>query len=303
MRDPLRLVDGNDHPELKRLLLAAKKDGPPPPAGAKQRVQAAALAHMRARDEVRQSGVRRIGTVAMERELPIHADKPRSTRPRRQERSWTDEVLAFFAIAAAFAVVVLVARHAYVTYAEHAHPKASPRSVDIPAPEKPMAPEVEKMDDHRASITVIEEPAPLEKNEVNVTVPEDVGPARELVLRLKHRAHKYGTPQIIIRSSCSDPNDWLRNTEMDYPTEAYNAGISGTMNVSCNLNADGSFSGCVAQRPPGFTAGDTGKVLMTMNSWTLAQSMADWTARTRRCKIDVIFDIGGDVKTPELWRK
>jgi hypothetical protein len=64
------------------------------------------------------------------------------------------------------------------------------------------------------------------------------------------------------------------------------------MDVSCNVNAEGSFSGCVAQRPPGFTAGDTGKVLRTMNTWTLMQSLAGMTPRMRRCKIEVAFDLG-----------
>lgn len=298
MRDPQRLVDGNDHPELKRLLLAAKYDGPPPPAGAKKRVQAAVLAHMRARDEVRQSGIRRIGSVGVEQEGPSETDTSKSAPAQGKTRSWVDDVWAFFAIAAAFAVVILVARHAYVIHAEHAHPKAPSRIVDVPVPEKHRDSEHAELEEHRASMTIIEESGPVDEDEINVTEPEVSGPPHELVLRLKHRAHKYGTPQIVIRSSCSDPNDWLRNTEMDYPTDAYDAGLSGTMNVTCNLNPDGSFSGCVAQRPPGFTSGDTGKVLRTMNSWTLAQSMANWATRTHRCKIDLIFEVDGRAKIP-----
>lgn len=299
MRDPQRLVEDNDHPELKRLLQAAKNDGSPPPAGAKQRAQAAVFAHMRARDEVRQSGVRRIGSIAGPNK-PLHVTKSMAPKPPRRERSWADQVVAFFAVAAAFAVVVLIMRHAYVSYAEQSHPKVPHKRVDVPAHDVPMVPEYDEMEKHPASITVIEESTPLDESEINATEPEDSTPPRELVLKLKHRTRRSGIPQIVIRSSCSDPNDWLRNIEMDYPTEAYNAGISGSMNVVCNLNAEGSFNGCVAQRSPGFTAADTGRILKAMNSWTLAQSMTDWAPRTRRCRIDVIFDLGERSQTPFL---
>ena len=292
MRDPQRLVADKDHPELQLLLLAAKHGDHPRPTGAKQRVQAAVIAHMRARDEVRQSGVRRIGSVAGTAIMPMDVDKSMASTTPRQERSWAAQAFAFLAMAAAFVAVVLIVRHAYVSYAELSHPKGQHRSVDVAAQDVPVVPEYDVIEEHRASIKVNEEPAPLDEGENNATEPEASTSPSELVLRLKHRDHKSGAPQIVIRSSCSDPNTWLRHVELVYPIDAYNAGISATMNVSCNLNAEGSFSGCVAQRPPGFTTTDTGNVLIAMNSWTSAQSTTDWAPPTRRCKIDVIFDLG-----------
>jgi len=292
MRDPQRLMDDKQHSELQLLILAAKHDGPPRPAEAKQRVKAAVFAHMRARDNVRQSGVRRIGSIAGSPIVQLNAVKLMAPKPPRQTHSWADRAFAWMAMAAAFVVFAFVIRQAYMVYAEQPRRPMLPRNVDLPVHDRLIVPEDNEIVEHRASITVIEEPAPVGENEINATEPDDIMPPRELVLKLKHRASRAGTPQILIRSSCSDPNDWRRNVDIDYPTEAYNAGISGTMNVGCNLNAEGSFSGCVAQRPPGFTAVDTGRVIMAMNSWTLSQSMRDWTSSTRRCKIEVIFDLG-----------
>lgn len=283
MRDPQRLVDDKAQPELRQLLLAAKHDGPPRTTEAKQRVKAAVLAHMRVQNDVRQSGVRRIDNTTRDRIEPA--------KPQTNAHSWADQVRAFFLLAAALATTLLIVRHAYVTYAEQAHPQAPLRKIEIAPPNLPTPPVDEEMEEHQASITVTEEKAPSAESESEPVEPEENGPPRELVLKLKHRAHKSGIPRVLIRSACSDPNDWSRNVEMDYPTDAYNAGVSGTLNVSCNLSAEGSFGGCVTKRPPGFTSGDIGRVLMTMNSWTLIQSMADWGPQTRRCKIDVVFDL------------
>jgi len=108
MRDPQRLVDGNEHPEMKRLLLAAKNDGRPPPVGAKQRVQAAVLAQKWAQDEGR-SGVHSIDTVVKLPAMPMYPEQLISRRSQLPGGEVTDRVLAFCAMAGAFAVAVVIA--------------------------------------------------------------------------------------------------------------------------------------------------------------------------------------------------
>lgn len=297
MRDPRRLVDQNDNAALKRLLVAGRHDGPPVPSGAKQRVQVAVIAHMRAEaEEVNRSGIRVIGIATRQKMSESNRDKPRSISLEMPNRSWVDQVFTWFAAAAVCAAIVFVVRHAYFRYAENTQPRMTPRNVHAPKsnmddpPAAKIAEEDEWVDEHRAAITVTEEPTAIDENdEVD---PEPLRAMRQdMVLPLKHRANTSVTPRIVLHSWCGNPKEWLMNSELDYPTEAYKAAVEGTMNVTCNLTAEGSFAGCTAQRPQGFSAGDVGRVLMAMNTWTLGQSLADWSPRGRRCKIDVVFDL------------
>jgi hypothetical protein len=296
MRDPQRLVDDKTHPELRQLLQAAKHDGLRPPVGAKQRVQSAVFAHIHTRDDVHRSGIRSIGrtnSVPVERAEPIVVGDRMAHKLPKHKHSWVDQVLAYVAMAAAVVTVAVAVRYAYVAYAEQSSSKAPHQNGTILVHNRFNSSEgQEDVEESESSITVIEEPGTLDDVNAKTPEPDLFSPPRELVLPLIHRATESATPHILIRSGCSDPKDWRRNVELDYPTGAFNAGISGTMDVSCNVNAEGSFSGCVAQRPPGFTAGDTGKVLRTMNTWTLTQSLAGMTPRMRRCKIEVAFDLG-----------
>lgn len=134
MRDPQRIVEDNDHPELKLLLLAAKHDGADLSAETKLRMKAVVLANMRAVKNVRQSGVRRIGGVAGDEDVPLDVDKSKSPKAPRQERSWGTQVFAWVAIAVA---LVLLVRRTYVSYAEQSHLKAPPLSIERPRSDTP----------------------------------------------------------------------------------------------------------------------------------------------------------------------